>query len=107
MSADVIKSSTTPDGVSILVSRPGCAYVLGTKTTGFKAGGVVQASAGVGRVLTLTIHSAKKAREWWAMDAAGRWYVLRSQRPTSVAQMRTMNGPQRTYRRDKLGRFVA
>jgi hypothetical protein len=102
---EVIKASTTPDGVSILISRPGCAYVVGEQRSGFKPGAVVSARTSGGRDVALTVHSAKKAREWWATSESGAWYVLRSERPTSVAQMRTMNGPQRIYRRDKRGRF--
>lgn len=97
---------TTPDGISILISQPGCAYATGPKRSGFRVGETVMAgTAGAMRPITLTIHSARKAREWWAMSESGSWWVLRSARPTSVAQMRTMNGPERRYRRDKLGRF--
>lgn len=103
----MIAASTTPDGVSILVSRPGCAYAIGRQRSGFKPGQQVDARTTMGRPVSLTIHSAKKAREWWAQSAGGAWYVLRAARPTSLQQMRTMNGPARIYRRDKLGRFTA
>lgn len=102
----MITASTTPDGVSILRSRPGCAYMAEGKRSGYKAGETVTASTSGGRPVSLTVHSAKREREWWAQTETGTWYVLRSARPTSVAQMRTMNGAQRVYRRDKLGRFA-
>lgn len=103
----MIAASTTPDGVSILRSRPGCAYVEGEKRSGLKPGTQVAAETSVGRPVTLVVHSVKKAREWWAQTETGAWFVLRAVRPTSAQQMRTMNGAQRVYRRDKRGRFTS
>lgn len=97
----------TPDGVSVLISLPGCAYVDEGKRSGYKADDrIVARTSGAGREVALTVRCSKKAREWWAQTDTGAWYVLRAMRPTSVAQMRTMNGAQRSYRRDKLGRFT-
>lgn len=102
----MIAASTTPDGVSVLRSRPGCAYVAGEKRKSFKPGEEVAAETSAGRPVSLTVHSSKKAREWWAQTETGAWFVLRAVRPTSAQQMRTMNGAQRVYRRDKRGRFA-
>ncbi len=101
-------TTTTPDGVSILTSRPGCHYLpdAATKRSSFKPGEAVEARTDVGRPIMLTIHGAHKAREWWTKTERGNWAILRAERPNSHAQMARMNGAARVYRRDKLGRFA-
>jgi hypothetical protein len=99
---------TTPDGVSTKISLPGCHYLPGdaARKSGFKPGEIVQARTDVGHPITLTIHSAHKAGEWWATTERGNWCILRARRPVTAGQMRSMNSGGRTYRRDKLGRFA-